>query len=179
MAAKEPQNPNVVLQIRRSILIGLFLIITAFMGVIGVFYFLVDEQTKKTTEIGSLQEQINVLNTEKGLAERKASELEDEVGRYLDLDKLAGEAEKVYGAKEKDRKEGHLWIDRDARTMLATLGLLNGLSQGSRLTIFDGQTRVGYARVETPLDVISYVQPINMSLSQLESDYYRVVFEQP
>ena len=59
-----------------------------------------------------------------------------------------------------------------------TLGVLNGLSAGKKLTVYDNTNKViGHLIVETTLDVISYVRPMGKSLDEFEANYYRVVIE--
>jgi hypothetical protein len=163
---------------KTQLFLGLLLILVAFLCVVAVFYFLMNAQTEKLGEISTLKEQISVLNIENGLSRQKASELEQKVGRSLNMQRILEEADKIYDPAEKKRKEGYLWIDRETNTFLVTLGALNGLNVGSRLTVYDKTEKMGFVRVETALDVISYVQPVNKTMNDFAQDYYRVVFEE-
>ena len=57
-----------------------------------------------------------------------------------------------------------------------TLGAINGLSQGSILSVYDGNNKVGEVKVEVALDSISYVMPDEPS-AVLNNDYYEVRIE--
>ena len=162
---------------KRKLLFGLLLIIASFVCVMAIFYFLLDAHQNKLQEIDSLQEQLSFLDTQKSVLERKANALEEEMGKAIDLKKFIEEAQRTYDDDEKSRKEGTLWVDRRSQALIITLGAVNGLEAGTRLTVYDGKNKIGFVSVETPLDVISYVQPIGPTLSQLQDDYYRVVIE--
>ncbi len=165
-------------QNKKQLLTGFILIVTAFVCATGVFYVMVNTQMANSEEISALKMQLGLLGAEKAEIERLTLILEKKVGSSIDVEKIVKEADKIYADTEKRRREGHLWIDRKAETCIATLGALHGLTQGSRLTIYDGNDEIGFLRVEIPLDVISYVQPINKPFDQFKNDYYRVVFEE-
>lgn len=165
-------------QNKKKLMLGVGLVAISFVCILLSIYMIISIHREKVLENDLLKENLGVVETEKSLAERKVAELEKEVGTSLYLDKLLNQADKVYGENEAARKEGYLWIDRNEKLFVATLGALNGLTIGSRLAVYDGGERVGYVRVETPFDVISYVYPINMSMNQFASDYYRVVIEE-
>jgi hypothetical protein len=95
----------------------------------------------------------------------------------INLQTLVQEAETVYGPEEKRRREGFLWIDRQESKYVVTLGALNGLSPGNYLTVYEGSKRMGQVAVDTPFDVISYVHPVDATLSLAQNEYYRVVIE--
>ena len=79
---------------------------------------------------------------------------------------------------EKQKKEGHLWIDRNSKTFIVTLGALNGIEVGTRLALYDGAERIGSLHVARVMDVISYVEPVgSKTLNDFASNYYKVVFE--
>ncbi len=163
---------------KKRIFIGLVFVVMTYGCVVGIFYFLVDTQQKKITEIGELKEQVELLKTEKMVADRRVKEVEGKLGATIRLDKLIDEAKLVHGQEELNRKEGSLWIDRVAKTYYVTLGALNGLYPGSKVTIYDGDAKLAEMKVATPLDVISYVEPIDKKLSDFSKDYYRAVFEE-
>lgn len=155
---------------KKNIFIGIVLIIGAFVCMLGVFYVTFDDQRAKEEEVKTLKEQLVLLNTEKEIGVNNPS---------LNLAKLIQEAKNIYGEEESARNEGFLWIDREGKTLVVTLGALNGLNVGSRLAIYDDKNKmVGFVRVETPLDIVSYVRPVNKSIGEFEQDYYRVVFQE-
>ena len=161
---------------KKTLLIGIAFIAAAFLCVVAVFYLSVSNQQAKAREIKALQEELLAASTEKDLAQKEADYLKEKVGQTIYLEKLLKESEGFYGDEEKKRREGFLWIDRKNNTLLVTLGALNGLSTGTRLTVFDGDNQAGYVRVSTPMDVISYVYPV-AGQDVFDKNYYRVVFE--
>ena len=167
------RDPN-----KSKLFIGLTFIMAAFICVLIVFYFLVNAHREKLTEIGTLEEKVLALDTEKNAIQQRVDELKDKVGRSIDLDKLVDESHNRYGDEEKDRKEGYLWIDHDASTAIVTLGVLNGLSVGKKLAVYDETNKsIGDVIVEMPMDVISSVRPMGKSLDDFKENYYRVVIE--
>jgi len=157
---------------------GLSFILGAFVCILIVFYFLVNAHRQRLAEIDSLEEKVLVLDMEKNAIQHRVDELKDQAGRAIDLNRVVEESRDRYGDEEKDRKEGQLWIDHDAATSLVTLGVLNGLSAGKKLAVYDDANQIiGYVIVETPLDVISYVRPMGKSLDDFKGNYYRVVIE--
>lgn len=165
-------------QHKKNLFIGLILVSVAFVCVIGIFYFMINAQRVQFGEIAALNERVASLDSERDVLERLTGDLEQKVGSSIALEKILKEADKVYGDTEKDRREGHLWIDHASATFVVTLGALNGLMPGSHLTVYDGASKIGSVIVETPLDVISSVQPVDKTLAQFTNDYYRVVFEE-
>jgi len=163
--------------IKKTLIIGIACNAAAFVCIVAVFYFLLNSQQARDQEIQDLREKLLAVGTEKDLAAQKADDLEEKVGQSIYLEKLLQESNEVYGDEEKNRREGFLWIDRKNDTLLVTLGALNGLTAGMRLTVFDGDQQVGFVKVETPLDVISYVYPSDPQKDIFEKNYYRVVFE--
>lgn len=162
---------------KTKIFVGFALMTASFVCVGAVVYLLLDITREKGREADALKEQVVSLNVQEAAAQQKVSQLEEKVGTSVYLNKVITEAEKVYDTKEKDRKEGALWIDRHAGVLYVTLGAMHGLSPGSRVAIYEGRNKIGYVRVETPLDVISYVQPVNTTISDFKNDYYRAVIE--
>ena len=167
------KDPN-----KSKIFIGVALILGAFLCVLIVFYFLVNAHRQKLAEIDTMEEQLLALDTEKNAIQRRVDELKDQVGRSIALNKVIDEARNRYGSEEKDRKEGYLWIDHEASTAIVTLGVLNGLSAGKKLAVYDDTNNViGHLIVETPMDVVSYVRPMGKSFDDFKGNYYRVVIE--
>jgi cell division protein FtsB len=162
---------------KTQLLIGVFLVIAAFIGVAVAFYFVIGGQRDSAVHIEELKKQIEVLQTEKDLIAREVKTLQDAWGTSLSLQNVLLEASRQYGDMEKNRREGSLWIDRKTASYIVTLGALNGLIPGSRLKIYDGQEEVGNATVDVPLDIISYVTPVDKKLAHFPQDYYRVVIE--
>ena len=164
---------------KKKIYIGMSLIASAFVRIIVILYVLVNIQTQKSNKIENLQEQVTMLDTQSDLAKRKAEELESELGESIYLEKLLKEAKQAYSYDERKRREGRLWVDRDSKTMIATLGVINGVFPGTRLTVYDDDNkRIGYVTVGTPMDVISYIKPTELLFDQYERDYFRVVLEE-
>ena len=153
------------------------LIASAFVGIIAILYVLVNVQTQKSNKIDNLQELVTVLDTQAEVAARKAEEMESELGESIYLEKLVKEAKEAYGYEEQARREGRLWVDRTSKTMIATLGAINGVLPGTRLAVYDENKLIGYVTVETSMDVISYIKPTELLFDQYERDYFRVVLE--
>jgi len=160
---------------KKNLLIGLGCLLAAFLCLVGVFYFLLNDQRARQETIQSLEEHLLAAQTEQDLAEKENMDLKDRVGSSIYLENLLAESAQRYGEDERSRREGILWVDHKAGTLLVTLGALNGVAAGSRLTVLDGDDEIGFVRVETPLDVISYVYPVNQSVDIFEKEYYRVV----
>ena len=95
----------------------------------------------------------------------------------LNMEILLAESEKIYGAGERNRREGILWVDRQTPRFVVTLGALNGVAAGSTLGVYDGDRQVAEVSVDSVLDVISYVTPADKSADQFEYDYYKVVIK--
>ncbi len=162
---------------KKILLAGIASMTAAFICVVAVFYFSLEGQRAQDREIRALQEELLAATTERDLAEEEADFLEEKVGQTIYLEELLEGSKKFYGDEERKRQEGFLWIDRKNATMLVTLGALNGLGTGSRLTVWDGDDMAGHVRVEIPLDVISYVRPADPVKDVFEKDYYRVKIE--
>jgi hypothetical protein len=142
--------------------------IIAFVGITFIFYVVIETQRTGAQEMSTLEEEMELLSTEKDIVLRKMEELKQE-GMSVRLDSILKEANQIYGEDEKERKEGHLWIDREAKTFIITLGALNGLDTGNRLA--------ASVEVDVPMDVISYVHPVDKTLADFKEDSYRIVFE--
>ena len=170
-AARSAADPQ-----KKQLLTGLVLILAAFLGICFIFYVLNSDNSSKTQAIQELNDDLTQLEAEKKIVEGELENLKIQ-GDSIKLNKLVVESERIYGNNERTRKEGLLWMDKESQTFVVTLGALNGLTQGSRLTIYDADKKVGSVVVELPMDVISYVKPADKSDSELTKSYYRAVFE--
>lgn len=160
---------------KKELVLSVVFIVLAFLCVFFVVYLMVTSHRQVTEQYTQLEEVMTALNAESESAKRTAEDMQQRLGSSLSLQKVLDEAQKAYGPKEKARRDGSLWIDRQARTYFVTLGALHGLTPGAKLLVYDGEEEIGAVRVETPLDVISYVRPINKDLKDFPADYYRVV----
>lgn len=173
--APEDQNSTPADQEKKKIFIGLFFVVLSFLGAIVIFYLVMDMIRTREKEVDKIKASMRTLSHEKRLADTKISALKEEVP---ELGEIVKSAEKIYGDQEKSRKEGFLWIDRQGRVMIITLGALNGLKSGNRLAVYDGKKRVGDVQVDLPIDVISYALPADdMTIQDFKKDYYRVAIE--
>ena len=162
---------------KKKILLGVLFVGLGLFCLIGVFYLMINNQQAGAKENSDLREQLTFLKTEKEAGDQKIEELQQAAGKSVRLEKVLEAANETYDSKEKERREGFMWVDREGQNWVITLGALNGISVGSRLSVYDGETKIGTIKVKTPLDVISYVQPVDKSMEELKDDYYRVVLE--
>ncbi len=159
-----------------KLLVGLGLIVLAFLGTCSIFYIMNNTNMRHEEKIKSLSDDVSQLNSEKNITEIELENLKVQ-GDSIKVDKLVAQAQKEYDPKELNRKEGILWVDRQSQTFLVTLGALHGLKPGSSLTIYDNESKVGIVTVDTPLDVVSYVWPLEKDKDKFASNYYRAVIE--
>jgi phage gp36-like protein len=167
-----------------KIIIGLVLVVCAFLCAMTVFYFINQQTTDNLKENSALQVQLANL-----IAEKSESVLSDSDRRRvkrdrIDLEDLLDRTEKVYGEQELKRKDGVLWIDRVSQRCMVTLGAANGLVVGSYLAAYEevagtaGTTptnqKVCDVVVEQTYDIVSYVRLVERNLTDLSRDYYRV-----
>ena len=152
------------------------MVIIAFVCLVVLFYYLGESNRANQEKIASLQVQLTNLIAEKSAIQMDASQHRRAMGQAILIEDLVKKAEEIYGEDEKKQKEGFLWIDREAASFMITLGALNGLRPGSRLSVYDGDQKIDEVEVVTLLDVISYVKPKN-PLQQYQGNYYRVVIE--
>lgn len=162
---------------KKKIAVGLFFIVAAFIGVVAIFYAMMDVQRAKDKEADALQADVVALTAEKDLAQTKIADLEQEMAKVPEWDRVIRKADRLYGDEEKTRREGLLWIDRKNESFIVTLGALQGLARGSRLTVYDGREKAGMVEVDLAMDVISYVLLVNATAKDFDKDYYRVVPE--
>ena len=170
-----PQNTAVHNKIK--FVSGLCLIVLASVGVVVLFYLVLQNHRAQESELSTLKDQVVLIQEEKEIIETRNAELAAVAGSSMSVDKLVQEADKVYDEKVKNAREGYLWIDRTSPSWLITLGALNGLLPGSTVAVYQEGEKVDTVQVETPLDVISYVKPTEKLKSQFASDYFRVVIE--
>jgi hypothetical protein len=162
---------------RKRIITGLIFIASSFLGAIFLFYLTVNAQSAKDSELRDMKQDLVLARTEKDLVSTKAQQLEMEVGRVIDLDKVVSASQKIHGADEATRKQGSMWINRKTQICMVTLGALNGVSKGSRLEVYDGEDKLATVKIVSSLDVVSYVEPIDKELKDFKKDYYAVKME--
>lgn len=160
---------------KKELFFGIVFLIAAFACVFIIFYLVVRTNRRQFEENTALEDRLEVLNIERVAVEEQARELKAKIGTTVSLERLLDEAKKTQGSQEASRREGVLWIDRSSQVLYVTLGALQGLTAGDQLKIFEGDREVGVVRVETPMDVISYVRPINKTVEDFDRDYYRAV----
>lgn len=160
-----------------KLIVGLLLVIVAFGCLAVLFYFMAGTDRQSQARVAELQIRLTDLIAEKAAPRMTPSEVRKAAGTPILVEDLVKKAEEIYGEEEKKQKEGFLWIDKEANSYMITLGALNGLGEGSRLSVYDGDKKIDEVIVETPLDVISYVKP-QIPPDQYTETYYRVVIEQ-
>lgn len=173
LAPKKPSADNG----QRLVITGLIFISIAFVGVIVLMYLLVNTQSAKETQIREMKQDLVLARTEKDLVSTKADQLQAEIGRVIDLDSVVSESRKVNSAEEVSRKQGSMWINRKTQSVMVTLGVLNGVTKGSELSVYDGQDKLGTVKIVSALDVVSYAEPVDKNLKDFTKDYYAVKTE--
>ncbi|MCB9771450.1 MAG: hypothetical protein H6754_02735 [Candidatus Omnitrophica bacterium] len=159
---------------KKQIVTGLIFISVSFLGAIFLFYLTVNAQSAKEEEVKELSQELLLVGTEKDAAYSKAKTLQAQVGRVIDLDKVVTASQKVHGEKEANRIDGTLWIDRKSQKYIMTLGILNGVTKGSRLIIYDGDNKLATIKVISALDVVSFGEPVDKKITDFTKDYYQV-----
>jgi hypothetical protein len=162
---------------KQKFFLGVFFLGAAFVGVVVIFYLVFNDLRQQSARLDAVKEQLAAADTEKGVIEQKSAELAQAVGKSIRVDHLVAESRKINQGTIKESNEGYLWVDRSAGVWVVTLGVLNGVSPGSRFTVYQGPDAVDTVAVQTPLDVISYVQPTAKLKNQFDNDYFRVVLE--
>ena len=157
-----------------NLMIGFSLIIVAFVCVAVVLYFMGNETRSKAENISSLEVQLANLISEKAKSNLSRADAALVDREPISLEEFLAKAESIYGPQELKRKDGVLWIDRKETLSMITLGAVNGLTQGARLTVFHNDQKVGEVEVDTAFDIISYVKPVDKPLSEFPNNYYRV-----
>ncbi len=169
-----------------KIIIGLFLVVCAFLCAMAVFYFINQKTADNFKENNALQAQLANLIAEKGEAFLSDADRARVKRDRIDLEDLLARTEKVYGEQELKRKDGILWIDRAAKTCMVTLGAANGLVAGSYLGVYDEiagpsgtsvSQKISDVVVEQTYDIVSYVRLVDKSYDDFVRDYYRVTIK--
>ncbi len=161
---------------QKKLFTGVVFIITAFMCVLGVFYMIVEQKRDKEMQVAEMREEMAVLDTEKGLVQDKMFKLEQTAGREIELTRVLERVGEEEFAQEQNRQQGDLWIDRSTNSWVITLGALNGIAAGERISVYDDERRMGTVVVETVLDVISYVRPFTGDADFTKS-FYKVIVQ--
>ncbi len=160
----------------KKLVFGFILIVLAGFCLLAGFYFMeVKPELASRTKVASTEK----INATKQKVEQRVEEIkkaQQQADGSVDLLALTKEAENVYGPEEKSRKEGVLWVDRQTSNFVVTLGALNGVLPGNRLSVYQGNEKLGQVTVDSSFDVISYVHP-ESSLDLSGNDYYRVTVE--
>ncbi len=150
----------------RNIVIGIVLIVLAVICGLASFYLLeVKPELQRREETQLTQPEVPQPISP---SERTES---------ISLQTVLKESQAIYPPQEKNKSEGLLWVDKKSDKLIVTLGAINGLSEGSVLSIYDGPQRIGEAKVKTVLDTISYVEPQEQLKTLLQGDYYQVKIE--
>lgn len=163
---------------KSKLVIGLILVIIAFVCAVGVLYFMGQKQEDAHQRIASLEVELaNIIadqsepvirETDLGWVKREPVKLEDYISK----------AEGLYGDSELLRNEGVLWVDHKSGHFIVTLGAVNALKQGSFLDVYQGDEIIEQIVVDTALDIISYVTPVSKTVDDFDKSYYKVVVSQ-
>ncbi len=157
--------------------LGIFFILLSFLGMAVVIVLIFGKLRVRDEELSLLKAQVSLAEETKAEVEETNIKLLDALGSEVAVSRVVQEADKVYDEKIKDVKDGYLWVDRASPSWVVTLGALNGLSEGSRLSVFDGNEKIDTVKVMMAMDVISYVFPTERLKNQYNADYFRVVKE--
>lgn len=156
---------------RKQVLLGFVFLAMSFVGGVSLFYMRVSAQEDS---IAQLTKDLDTTKAEKDFVNRKAETLEAQVGRVIDRERVVKESGKIHGGQEASRRSGALWIDRKSSRIIITLGALNGVDKGNFLNVYDGDAKFASVKVTSALDVVAYVEPVDMSISDFRKDYYSV-----
>ena len=160
---------------KSKLFVGLICVAVAFLCMVMSLYFAGKGDQSHDKKLASLEVEFANLIAEKAQGQLKSSDAKRVRRQAINLEDFLSRAEAIYGPDELNRKEGVLWVDRQATTSVVTLGAVNGLKKDSRLNVYDGDAKIGEVIVKFPLDVISYTEPVDMSFDDFAKDYYRVV----
>lgn len=175
---KDGQSKSVPSKPRQQkFVMGIIFLVLAFLGVVVIFYFLLENYRSQSANLEAYKEQVTAAKIKNNALEQKASELAVGTGRAVRVDYLVEEARNVYKGSAQETREGYLWVDRSGESWIVTLGVLQGVESGSRLSVLEGQDVIDTVIVQTPMDVISYVQPSVKLKNQFNRDYFRVVLQ--
>ncbi|MDP8211695.1 MAG: hypothetical protein P9X22_00190 [Candidatus Zapsychrus exili] len=153
----------------KKILVGVLLIVFAILGAIVAFYYLevvpeLEQRTKEeVVEVVEIKEDKEIVETKIDVSSKE--DKQPEIKPY-------------YDKKEVSRKEGFLWFDRKSSKLICTLGSVQGLSEGSLLTVYYAEKEICKVEVKQVFDVISYVEPKDQTVDSLSQDYYRAIISQ-
>lgn len=173
LAAGKPQK-TAASDSRKQIIVGLGFIAAAFLGAVFLMYVSVNAQSAKESELNDTTRKLSRVKSENEQAMGRIETLQSERGRVMDLEKIVKTSEEIHGDKEAARKEGSLWINRKTGNCLVTLGILNGVTKGSRLGVFEGKVKIATFSVTSALDVVSYAEPVDKKIEDFSKDYYQV-----
>lgn len=145
----------------KNTIIGVVFIIMAVVCGLTSFYLLeVKPELQRREEGAGLEQKILVQPAE-----------------AISLKAVLKQSEEIYTPEEKNKSEGLLWVDRKLEKFVVTLGAINGLSEGSVLSVYEDNKKLGEVKVKTMLDTISYVEPQEELKPFLKGDYYQVKIE--
>jgi len=157
-----------------KLIIGLTFLVISFLCIIVVIYFMGQSNQKNAERIASLEVQLVNIISEKSQEELAPEDAKKVERKTVDLQDLLSKAEILYGPEELKRTEGVLWVDRKDNNFIMTLGMVNGVTVGSRISVYEQDKKFGEIEVQKVLDIISYVKPIDKELKDFSSNYYRV-----
>lgn len=167
-------NPVIVANGRKQIISGLIFVSVSFVGAVFLLYLTVNAQSAKEIELQDLTDEYFLINTQKDVAVSQVQTLQSQAGRFLNRDKVIDAAQSVHGEDESNRTDGSFWIDRKSGRCMVTLGVLNGVDKGSRLSVYEGENKIATVNVVSALDVVSFVEPVDKKVMDFKRDYYQV-----
>lgn len=162
---------------KSKLIIGFSLIVVSFICVAVMLYFMGKTNQANTEKLSTLEVQLANLMIEKAESQMSESDYARVKRPKIDLDDFKSKAESIYGSAELERKEGIFWVDRKVSVCMVTLGKVNGVESGTVLSLYDGDSLMGKAIVDTTFDIVSYVKPMGKTLKDFDKNYYRVVNE--
>ena len=160
---------------KSTLIAGISLIVVSFFCVAVLVYFMGRANKQNSEKLGSLEVQLANLMIEKAENEMSADDYARVKRPKIDTEDFMAKAESIYGEDELKRKEGVFWIDRKVSVCMVTLGKVNGVESGTSLNLYDGDTLVGKAVVDTTFDIVSYVKPVGKPIKDFDKSYYRAV----
>ena len=156
---------------KSKLTLGIVLVLGAGVCAGAAVYLMGDVNMRNQKKIAQLEVQLTNLMNEKAEKNLKGADAQRLRGPQVTLEKLVDKASGNYSQQEREQKEGLLWIDRDAKTYMVTLGALNGLKKGSQLSIYQGEKQVDVVTVQSVYDVIAYVKPLRRGLEDFAECY--------
>ncbi len=158
-----------------TLILGISLVVVSFLFVVAAFYFIGASGKENSEKINSLEVQLANMIAQKAEGALSSSDYGRVKRGTINLEDVLSKADAIYGSQEMERKEGVLWIDRKVAVFVVTLGRVNGVQEGTMLSIFDGDAKKADVVVVVPYDIVSYVKPAGKTAKDFEKDYYRVV----